>query len=191
MRLALMQQFWPPVILAAIGICLFIAAWSYLPAAWGAPWVPTSARTVKKMLQMADVKPGQRVVDLGAGDGRIVIVAARQFGAQAVGVEIDPVRCLIANTLILVSGLGKKAHVYHGNMYTFDLKDADVVTLYLLQGTNQKIKERLSEQLKPGAKIVSHTFSMVGWIPAALDDTNDIFLYEVGNVGSEVQTRFV
>jgi SAM-dependent methyltransferase len=182
---------WPLITQILVGTSLLGLLWVYLSSIWGAPFVPTSLKVVRKMLQMADVQPGQKVVDLGAGDGRIVITAARRFGAQAVGVEIDPVRCLIANGLILLLGLRKRAHVYHANMRDFDLSDADVVTLYLLQGTNQSLKEQLVEQLRPGAKIVSRSFSLSGWVPVALDDTEMIFLYEVGNTGPDVRTEFV
>jgi hypothetical protein len=78
-----------------------------------------------------------------------------------------------------------------GAIYSFNLRDADVVTMYLLQGTNQKIKVQIEKQMRPGARVVSHSFSLVGWIPAMLDDSRDIFLYEIGNVGADVHTRFV
>lgn len=182
---------WPLITQLVIGVSLFAIAWSYLPLIWGAPWVPSSIGIVKKMLYLADVKPGQRVVDLGAGDGRVVIIAAKLFGAHAVGVEIDPLRCLIANALIRVLGLHHKAHVYHGNLYDFDLTQADVIVLYLWQSTNQKLKVRISEQLRSGAKVVSHSFSMSGWTPVALDDAKNIFLYEIGNVAADVHTKFV
>jgi hypothetical protein len=98
---------------------------------------------------------------------------------------------LIANLLIRLLGLQGRAHVCFGNLYDFDLTGADTVTLYLLQGTNQRIKSRLSEQLRPGAKVVSHSFSMSNWAPVALDDDKGIFMYEIGNTDSNVQTRFV
>jgi cyclopropane fatty-acyl-phospholipid synthase-like methyltransferase len=141
-----------------LGVSIFAVLWSYLPIAWGAPWVPSSPSTIRKMLSMAALQPGQVLVDLGAGDGRIVMTAARQFKAQAIGVEIDPIRCAIANGLIVLTGLRGKARVICGNISSYDCRDADVVTLYLLQNTNQKLKEQLSQQLKPGAKVVSHTF---------------------------------
>ena len=109
--MGLFATHWSLVIQIAIGISLFAAAWSYLPTLWGAPWVPSSLRTVNKMLLMAEVTPGQKVVDLGAGDGRIVLLAARRFAARAAGVEIDPLRCLIANALIWGLGLRRQAHV--------------------------------------------------------------------------------
>lgn len=174
-----------------LGVSLFAALWSYLSILWGAPWVPSSLSTIRKMLSMAGLQPGQVLVDLGAGDGRIVMTAARQFKAQAIGVEIDPLRCAIANGLIFLTGLRGKARIVHGNISSYDCRDADVATIYLLQSTNQKLKEQLSQQLKPGAKIVSHTFSMEGWAPIAIDDQKDIFLYEIGNTGQGVRTMFV
>ena len=174
-----------------LGVSIFAALWSYVSIPWGAPWVPSSLSTVRKMLSMAELQPGQVLVDLGAGDGRIVMTAARQFKAQAIGIEIDPLRCAMANGLILLTGLRGKARVICGNLVSYDCHDADVVTLYLLQGTNQKLKAQLSQQLKPGAKIVSHTFSMEGWAPVAIDDDKGIFVYEIGNTGRGVRTRFV
>jgi predicted RNA methylase len=119
-----------------------------------------------------------------------VILAAGKFGAQAVGVEIDPFRWLIANLRIRMLGMQHKAKVFLGDMRHFDPTGADVVTLYLLQGTNQILKEILAKNLKPGAKIVSHSFSMSGWTPIALDDRHGIFVYEIGNTGDNVRTKF-
>lgn len=176
---------------AALGLMLFFGLSALLSSLWGAPWAPTSIRTTRKMLEMANLKPGEKLVDLGAGDGRIVIVAARSFRARAVGVEIDPLRCLIANLLISVFRLQDSAHVYHGDMFKFDFSDADVVSMYLLQGTNQRLKPKLAAQLKPGARVVSHTFSFIGWSPAAIDDKRGIFLYEMGNTGHDVLPKLV
>ncbi len=180
-----------PFFRAALGLVLFLGLSALLSSLWGAPWAPSSIRTVKKMLEMAELKPGEKLVDLGAGDGRIVIVAARTFKAHAVGVEIDPLRCFIANSLIRVFRLRDAAHVYYGNMFTFDFHDVDVVCMYLLQDTNQRLKPRLAAQLKPGARVVSHSFSFKGWVPLAIDGKRGIFLYEIGNTGLDVSTRLV
>jgi ribosomal protein L11 methylase PrmA len=174
-----------------LAIAVFALVSSYLSTLWGAPWAPTSLATVDQMLRLANVQPGQTMVDLGAGDGRIVVRAARRFGARSIGVEIDPVRCLIANGIVRLLGLRRVAHVEYGNMFDFDLGQADVVTLYLLQGTNQRLKDRLAEQLRPGTKVVSHVFSFSGWTPVAIDEGKRIFVYEIGNTGSKVRTRFV
>jgi len=173
---------WPLVTQIVLGLFLLACAWIYLPLAWGAPWLPASLHTVRKMLHGADVQPGQKVVDLGAGDGRIVIAAALWFKAQAAGVEIDPVRCTIANTLIRLLGLRERAHVYRGDLFEFDLTDADVVTLYLWPSTNQRLRSRLLKQLRPGATVVSYRFQFYGWTPIDADHLKDrdIFLYEIG-----------
>ena len=173
---------WPLVTQIVLGIFLFTCAWIYLPLAWGAPWVPAPLRTVRKMLQRAGVQPGQKVVDLGAGEGRIVIAAALWFKAQAVGVEIDPVRCTIANTLIRLLGLRDRAHVHCGNLFELDLADADVVTLYLWPSTNQRLRSRLLKQLRPGARVVSFKFPFYGWTPINPDDRDrsGILVYEIG-----------
>lgn len=181
------HQLW---ILIALGLMLFVGASSLLSTLWGAPWVPTSIKTIKRMLEMADVQEGESVVDLGAGDGRIVVVAARHFRANALGVEIDPLRCLVANTVIRSLGLRQHARVQCGDIFKFDLTGTNVVTLYLLQGTNQRLKAKLAGQLSPGSRVVSKTFSFTGWTPVAIDERHRLFLYEIGNTGPSVRTRF-
>jgi precorrin-6B methylase 2 len=152
---------------------------TYLSTLWGAPWAPTPLNRVDRMLRLAAVQPGEMVVDLGAGDGRIVIRAARRFGARAIGVEIDPLRWLIANVAIRAMGLGAQARMVRGDMFAYDLSEADVVTLYLLEGTNQRLRPHLAESLRPGARIVSHAFSLQGWTPLSVDSEHRLYLYEV------------
>jgi SAM-dependent methyltransferase len=165
--------------LVVLGLFSLGGMWICLPLIWGAPWIPARMRVVKKMLEMARIQPGQKVIDLGAGDGRLVIAAARLFQAQAIGVEIDPARCLIANLLIALRGLRGKARVHWGNMHDFDLSDADVVTLYLWPSTNRRLAAKLAS-LRPGTKVVSHHFSMANWIPTMVDVQERIFVYEIG-----------
>jgi hypothetical protein len=83
-----------------------------------------------------------------------------------------------------------KAHVHWGNLHRFNFADADVVTVYLMQGTNQKLKDRLERNLRPGARVVSHLYSMSGWTPIALDDRRGIFVYEIGKTSGEIDTKF-
>ncbi len=171
---------WLVITCLLAGVSSLVLGWVYLPSLWGAPWFPSSLGTVKEMLRLAQIQPGQKVVDLGAGDGRIVILAARQYHAHAVGVEIDPVRCFIGNTWIRLLGLSGRARIHRGDLFNFDLRDADVVTLYLLKGTNAALKDRLLQQLRPGARIVSNAFIMPDWEPAAQDARGEVFLYQVG-----------
>jgi SAM-dependent methyltransferase len=183
-------SYWPLVTQLVLGAFLFTSAWVYLPLLWGALWLPTPWRIVRNMLQMADVQPGQRVVDLGAGDGRIVVAAALWFKAKAVGVEIDPIRCLIANTRIRLLGLRDRAHVCYGNLFEFDLADADVVTLYLWPSTNQRLRSRLLKQLRPGARVVSYKFPFYGWTPIdhGAREAHGVLVYEIGKSEPDLWT---
>lgn len=150
------------VALAVFVTVLVSIGWTHF---WGAPWVPTSRAVVHNMLTLAEVKPGDVMYDLGCGDGRVVITAARRFGAQAVGIEIDPLRYVWCQLLITVLGLRKRVSITFGDFFSQDLSDADVVTCYLLQDTNQKLAVKLLSELRPGARVVSNTFTFVGIDP--------------------------
>jgi predicted RNA methylase len=114
---------------------------------------------VRKMLELADVGPEDVVYDLGCGDGRVIITAARRYGATAVGYEIDPLRFLWCQLLILILGLGDRVRVIFGDFFKKDISGADVVTCYLLQSTNDKLEAKLVRELRPGARVVSNTFT--------------------------------
>ena len=139
-----------------------------------APYVPTPQDVVDRMLALAEVKKGELVIDLGCGDGRIPITAAKKYGARGFGVDIDAQRIAEANAN------AKAAKVEH--LVTFSLQDAmktdvskaSVVTLYLLSASNLKLRPVLTTQLAPGARIVAHTFSMGDWPPAKVDSFTDL-----------------
>lgn len=127
----------------------------------GAPWVPTSIKMVHKMLSLAEVGPEDIVYDLGCGDGRTLVVAARKFGARAVGIEIDPFRYLWCQFLITLLGLRGKVKILYGDFFKHDLNEATVITCYLLQETNYQLEEKFNQELVPGTRIVSNTFSFL------------------------------
>jgi predicted RNA methylase len=133
-----------------------------------APAYPTPQTVVDQMLTIAQVRPGEMVYDLGCGDGRIVIAAARQFKARAVGIEIR--RDIYERTLAKVAslGLGDQVQIVQGNILRYDLSPADVVTLYLLTSSNERLKPALLKYLKPSARVVSHDFEIKGWKPVAV-----------------------
>lgn len=167
------------VILFAFGVYMIVSATWTIAGMFGAPWVPTPLWVVDRMLKMADVKAGETLVDLGAGDGRIVIWAALRYKANAVGVEIDPLRCLWANFLIHLLGLRKRARIHYASIYETDLlPHADVVTAYLLQSTNQKLERKLRQECKATARIISRTFTFPRFRLAAKDHKRNIFLYK-------------
>lgn len=148
------------------------------PAFTGAPWVPTPLQTVRRMLRLAGVRPGEKVYDLGSGDGRVLIIAAREFGAQAVGIEIDPLRYLWTRVLVALLGLGDRVSVRRANFFDVNLSDADVVTLYLVQRTNERLMPKLWRELRPGARIVSHAFTFPGWQPIVQDGEVRVYRQE-------------
>src|SRR6202167_4003412 len=134
-----------------------------------APVYPTPQTIVDQMLYIAGVRPGEMVYDLGCGDGRIVIAAAQKFRARAVGIEIR--REIYERTLARVAsmGLSDQVRIVHGNALKYDLSAADVVTLYLLTSSNERLKPILLKDLKPSARVVSHDFEIRGWRPAAVN----------------------
>jgi SAM-dependent methyltransferase len=134
-----------------------------------APYVPTPQEVVDRMLQLAGVTKGDVVYDLGCGDGRIPITAAQQYGARGVGVDIDPQRIAEANANAKRAGVAHLVSFKLQDALATDLSEATVVTLYLLSSSNLKLRPILTRQLKPGARIVSHNFSMGDWEPEKVD----------------------
>ncbi len=146
-------------------------------------WQPTDRVTARRILILAGTKEGESVVDLGCGDGRIVVAAARQFKARAVGYEIDPFRALWGKGWILLAGLAGRARIMWGNMYRADLREADVVVLFLSATANARLESRLARELKPGARVVSYFHPMVGWKPKEVGMARGgypLFLYRIG-----------
>ncbi len=146
-------------------------------------WQPTDRVTVRRILSLAGVKPGETVVDLGCGDGRIVVAAAREFGARAVGVEIDPFRALWGKTWIRLAGLSDRAQIVWGDMYKFDLSQADIVVLFLSGKANKKLEGKLASELRPGTRVVSYFHPLYGFTPAEIRGSKGgepLFLYRMG-----------
>jgi ubiquinone/menaquinone biosynthesis C-methylase UbiE len=124
------------------------------------PYVPTKQEVVEEMLRMAGVKPGDLVYDLGCGDGRIVITAAQKFGARGVGIDIDPKRIAEAVENARRAGVERQVEFRLGDLFEADIREATVVTLYLLPDVNLRLKPKLRRDLRPGTRVVSHDFAM-------------------------------
>jgi tRNA A58 N-methylase Trm61 len=145
-------------------------------------FVPTPHETVAAMLKLGEVKPGDVLYDLGSGDGRIPIAAAKQFGVKGVGIDIDPQRIKEANANAKEAGVTNLVSFRQEDLFEADFREATVVTLYLLPSLNEKLRPRLLSQLKPGTRIVSHAFPMGDWQPektVEMQNGAEIYLWRV------------
>ncbi|HEV8341546.1 MAG TPA: methyltransferase domain-containing protein [Candidatus Binatia bacterium] len=130
------------------------------------PYVPTPQDVVERMLELAQVKKGDVVYDLGSGDGRIVITAAKKYGVKAIGFEIDPERIKESRENIKKEGVGNLVEIREQDIRTVDLSPATVLTMYLLPEVNLMVRPNIWKQMKPGSRVVSHDFDMADWKPA-------------------------
>jgi protein-L-isoaspartate O-methyltransferase len=151
-----------------------------------APYVVSPQRIVERMLELAELKPNETLYDLGSGDGRIIITAAQRFRAKAVGVEISDLLVTSSNERIAKLGLQGRASVIHGDLLQVDLSPADVVTIYLMTGSNEILRPNLEKYLKPGARVVSHEYAVPGWKPKLVEKADEadahnhvIYLYTI------------
>ncbi len=135
-------------------------------------YVPTPQELVEDMLRIADVKKGDVLYDLGSGDGRIAITAARKYGIRATGIDIDPDRIAEARENAKKAGVSRLVEFRREDLFKADFRDATVVTLYLLPELNLRLRPRLWSELKPGTRIVSHQFDMGDWPPEKTLDVN-------------------
>jgi protein-L-isoaspartate O-methyltransferase len=138
-----------------------------------APYYPTPEIVVEKMLDLGGLKPGEKMFDLGSGDGRIVITAARKYKARATGVEFDPSLVKQSSERIKELGLEKTANIILGDLLLQDYSSADLITVYLLPVGNGKVTPMLEKQLKKGARIVAHDFEFTAWKPLKIVDIDD------------------
>ncbi len=151
-----------------------------------APFYPTPETIVDKMLRLGGLRAGENMVDLGSGDGRIVILAAKKYHAYATGVEYDLDLCRKSLSKIRSMGLQKIARIIPGDIFKQNYSSADLVTVYLMTDSNEKIRPMLERQLKKGTRVVSHDFEFRGWKPLKTENIEDdgagrshtLFLYQ-------------
>jgi tRNA G37 N-methylase Trm5 len=140
-------------------------------------YVPTPQEVVDRMLEVADVKKGDVLYDLGSGDGRIPVTAAKKFGVRGVGIDIDPERIKEANANAKKNGVEHLVKFRNEDLFRANFREATVVTLYLLPDLNVKLRPKLWRELKPGTRIVSHQFDMGDWKPEKTIDLNGRTIY--------------
>ena len=146
-------------------------------------YVPTPKDIVRRMLQLASLRRGETLFDLGAGDGRIIIEAVRDYGARAVGVEIDPER--ISRVRERLNSTGTQAELLEADLFEVDLSSADVITIYLSVSANTRLAPKLKAELKPGTRVVSLDYVLPGWVPDREIEINTsgmkrkLYLYQI------------
>jgi SAM-dependent methyltransferase len=180
------------IILLALGlsVILFIVGllWILVPALYGLPPVPTKPERIRRALRLANLQPNETLYDLGAGDGRVLFIAARDFGARAVGIEVGPVQCALIWLRALLNGLGNRVQVKWGDFYKADLRSADVVFVYATSKEVMKLAPHLEEHMKKGARLVSISADFPEWEPSTIDEYDLIFIYEMPPVRGSIMS---
>ncbi len=149
------------IIIAIVFISMLIAMVSF------APWVPSPKEYLLKILEMANIKPDERFYDLGCGDGRVVILAARNFGARATGIELAIPRYISAFFVCLVSKT-PKANIVLGNLFNHNISDADIIYVYgMPHALEKRLSQKLVQECKSGTRVISFMFEIKGWVPTA------------------------
>jgi precorrin-6B methylase 2 len=172
----------------SIALFILISLWFLVPALYGLPLVTTKLERIRKALKLANLRPGDVLFDLGAGDGRVLLIAAGEFRARAVGIEVGPAQCLLIWLRVVANGLRDQIQIRWGSFYKADLREADVVFVYATSTEVAKLTPHLEKQLKPGARVVSVAADFSEWEPSTLDRHELIFVYRMpptrGNISS-------
>lgn len=168
-------------VLYAINILIFILVllWILIPVIYGLPSRPTKRERIRKALKLVNLQPDEIFYDLGAGDGRVLFIAAKEFGAQTTGIEIGPVQCALIWLKIVTGGLGNRIQIRWGDFFKTDLSKADVVFIYATSKEILKLTPFLKKQMKSGARIVSISADFPEWEPSIFDDHDLIFVYDM------------
>jgi hypothetical protein len=185
------------MVLLAYGLSLLLVIlvllWVLIPVVYGLPPVPTKQERIRNALQLVNLQPNEVLYDLGAGDGRVLLLAAREFGAKAVGIEVGPIQCALIWLRVVTSGLGNQIEVRWANFYNADLRAADVIFVYATSTEVMKLAPHLEKQLKKGTRVVSISADFPEWEPTLLDERDLIFIYEMpptkGNMMSYMMKR--
>ena len=168
---------------------LLLAGMVILPIFFGAPWHPLMPGTIRRILRFAEVGPGETVCDLGCGEGRVLITAAKEFSARAMGVEIDPFKIVLARLLTKINGVDDRVNIVRGNLFDFDPGSADVLYLYLTHQAMDKLFPEILKKLKPSVRIVSYRFCLRGMTPEKVSEDKTLFLYQLDK-GSKVNSYY-
>ncbi len=169
----------------AIGAALLLALMVIGPALFGSPWHPISRRDLKRALDFCEAQAGEHIVDLGSGDGRVLITAAEDYGLMGTGIEIDPIKVWLANLRVRFAGVQDKVTIVRANIFDYDYGKADILFIYLTHQAIDQLFPDIFEQLKPNAKILCYRFCIQGMTPDKVSADKTLFLYTL-NKGTRV-----
>ncbi|MFN8414524.1 MAG: 50S ribosomal protein L11 methyltransferase [Anaerolineales bacterium] len=165
------------IVILAILIIVISLIWLLVPAIYGLPSISAHPDRIRKALKLANLQPNENFYDLGSGHGQVMIMAAKEFGANATGIEAGPVQCVIAWINATRNGVSSKVHIEAGNFFKSNIDQADVVYAYLTSQYAFRLQEKLEKELRPGTRVVTIAFELPGWQPIAFDRENLIYLY--------------
>lgn len=160
-------------------VSLLLAVVVIVPVFFGAPWHPTSKNAIRRILDFCETRPGEVIYDLGSGDGRVLIAAARDCGLAGVGIEIDPLKAWFSLYRIRRAGLSDKIRIVRGNVHDQDFGSADILFVYLSHSAVDRLFPALLDKLKPTVKIVSYRFCLRSLTPTKVNADKTIFLYQL------------
>lgn len=170
-----MQNF---LIISAGFILLIALLYVLVPAWYGLPPISTHPDRIRKALKLVDLQPNEVLYDLGCGHGQVLVIAAKEFRANAVGVEVGPVQCSITWVNCLSWGIKSKVRIAAGDFFKSNLKEADVIFAYLTSEFGERLKKKLLHELKPGARVVAIAFEFPNWEPYLFDREALIRVYK-------------
>ena len=159
---------------------ILLAVMVIVPVFFGSPWHPLSDENINRIIRFADLQPGETFYDLGSGDGRVLIAASRKKCVRGIGVEIDPIKVWLSRYFIMARKLTEKIHIHRGNMFDFDVSDADVIYLYLTHQALDRLFPEILNRMKPSARIICYRFCIRNLEPAKMNKDKNLFLYRVG-----------
>jgi cyclopropane fatty-acyl-phospholipid synthase-like methyltransferase len=168
-----------------LGGLIVLASMVVLPIFFGAPWHPLMPHTIRRILNFAEIRSGETICDLGCGEGRLLITAAKEYSAKAVGVEIDPIKVGLARLLAKLKKVDSQVSIIRGNIFDFDPSGVDVVYLYLTHQAMDKLFPEILKKLKPTVRIVSYRFCIRGMTPEKISTDKTLFLYQLTK-GTEI-----
>ena len=168
-------------------VLIILAGMVVLPIFSGAPWHPLLPGTIRRILNFAEIKQGETICDLGCGEGRVLVTAAKEYSARGVGIEIDPIKVGLARMLAKFKNVDQQVKIIRGNIFEFVPQDADVVYLYLTHQAMDRLFPEILKKLKPTVRIVTYRFCIRGMTPEKVSADKTLFLYQLSK-GKEINS---